>query len=144
MAELKITHKFVDLIPDELEDGVLFVSLEYATVAHRCCCGCGQEVVTPLSPTDWKLIFDGVSISLSPSIGNWSFACRSHYWIRSGKILWAEDWSEEKITFGRKTDKLEKNNFFGSEVESQTDCEDSAGPADSKSYWWSIKRLVGW
>jgi hypothetical protein len=36
---------------------------------------------SPLSPTDWKLTFDGVSVSLHPSDGNWSFPCRSHYRI---------------------------------------------------------------
>ena len=126
MAVLEITHKFVDLIPDELEPEVLYVSLDYATVAHLCFCGCGQEVVTPLSPTDWKLTFDGVSISLSPSIGNWSFPCRSHYWIRSGKIRWAESWSDEKIAGGRGMDKVEKDNFFGSGVESPMDREEFA------------------
>src|SRR5712692_8520000 len=27
-------------------------SMAYATVAHKCCCGYGKEVVTPLTPTD--------------------------------------------------------------------------------------------
>ena len=144
MAVRKIAHRFVDLIPDELEDGVLYVSLECATVAHLCSCGCGQEVFTPLSPTDWKLTFDGVSISLSPSIGNWSFPCRSHYWIRSGKIHWAENWSDEKISCGREVDKVEKDIFFGSEVESRTTSEELVAPENAKSYWRSLKRLVGW
>jgi len=38
--------------------------IEYATAVHKCACGCGKEVVTPLSPTDWKLIFDGKALSL--------------------------------------------------------------------------------
>ena len=80
--ELILRHEFVEFIPDKLADGVVYVSIPYATVAHKCCCGCGMEVVTPLSPTDWELIFDGESISLDPSIGNWSFDCKSHYWIR--------------------------------------------------------------
>lgn len=144
MAVLKITHKFVDLIPNELEQGVLYVSLEYATVAHLCCCGCRQEVVTPLSPTDWNLAFDGVSISLSPSIGNWSFPCRSHYWIRSGKIRWAENWSDEKISHGRQNDKAVKDDFFGSEVESQTVGEELVESASEQGCWESIKRIIGW
>ena len=144
MAVLTITHKFVDLIPDELEDGVLFVSLEFANVAHRCCCGCGQEVVTPLSPNDWKLIFDGVSISLSPSIGNWSFPCRSHYWIKSGKICWAENWSDEKISSGREMDRAEKDDFFASKVENQSAPEDFVEAVSSKNCWRSLKRFIGW
>jgi hypothetical protein len=38
---------------------------------------CGKEVVKPLSPTDWKLIFEGKFISLDLSIGNWSFALQA-------------------------------------------------------------------
>ena len=77
------------------------MSIPYATVVHKCCCGCGTEVVTPLSPTDWKLIFDGESISLDPSIGNWSFDCKSHYWISQSRVLWAERWSEKRIKLAR-------------------------------------------
>ena len=51
--------------------------------------GCGGRVVTPLSPDDWRLTYDGDTVSLWPSIGNWAFACQSHYWIRSDQIVWA-------------------------------------------------------
>jgi hypothetical protein len=84
--EMVLTHEFVEYIPNNLKDGTIYVSFAFATVAHKCCCGCGNEVITPLSPTDWKLIFDGKSISLEPSIGNWNFACRSHYWIIRNKV----------------------------------------------------------
>ena len=86
---MKLSHQFVEFIPDSLEQGVVYVSIPFATVVHLCCCGCGQEVVTPLSPTDWNITFDGVSISLSPSIGNWNFPCESHYFIRANTITWA-------------------------------------------------------
>jgi hypothetical protein len=36
-------------------------------------------------------------VSLDPSIGNWSFPCRSHYWIRNNKVRWAENWSQARI-----------------------------------------------
>ncbi|WP_443045096.1 DUF6527 family protein [Streptomyces sp. Go40/10] len=71
------------------------------TVVHLCCCGCGNKVVTPLSPTDWSLTFDGASISLSPSIGNWSYPCRSHYWIRGDTAQWAERWTSRQIEAAR-------------------------------------------
>jgi hypothetical protein len=41
---------FVKGVPRELEPGVLYVSMEYGTVVHSCCCGCGLEVVTPPHP----------------------------------------------------------------------------------------------
>src|SRR5438067_1869789 len=88
-----LEHRFVRNIPDKLEAGVLYVSMEYATAAHTCCCGCGEEVVTPFSPTDWHMWFDGETVSLWPSVGSWTLPCRSHYIINRGKVLGAGDWS---------------------------------------------------
>ena len=112
MAIKKITHKFVGAIPERTEEGVLYLAMDYATAVHKCACGCGREVVTPLSPTDWKMGYDGVSVSLSPSIGNWSFPCRSHYWIKHSNIRWAGDMSEEKIAAGRAHDRRAKGRYY--------------------------------
>ena len=90
----KLTHVFVKSVPEQLEDGVIYVSIEYATAIHKCCCGCGNQVVTPLSPRDWKLTFDGETISLQPSIGNWNFKCRSHYWITRNRVEWCAEWDK--------------------------------------------------
>ncbi|WP_318271273.1 hypothetical protein [Sphingobacterium cellulitidis] len=46
-----LQHKFVEFMPEKVEEGVLYVSIEYCTAIHKCVCGCGHEVVTPLSPT---------------------------------------------------------------------------------------------
>jgi hypothetical protein len=108
-----MTHRFVECVPDELEDGVLYVSIPFATVTHRCCCGCGQEVVTPLTPTDWSLTFDGESVSLTPSIGNWSFKCRSHYWIQKGNVILARTCTDREIDAGRSFDALAKDHHYG-------------------------------
>lgn len=91
----KLKHKFIEFIPEVLDEGILYVSIAHGTAVHRCCCGCGREVVTPLTPTDWKLIFDGETVSLHPSIGNWNFPCRSHYWITKNRIEWAPSWGQE-------------------------------------------------
>ncbi|MFM2318435.1 MAG: hypothetical protein RLZZ215_1056 [Pseudomonadota bacterium] len=104
----RLQHRFVNSFPDNPEAGVLYIALDFATMSHLCCCGCGQEVITPLSPNDWQMIFDGQSISLHPSIGNWSLPCRSHYFIQNGKIRWAGDWSDEQIRDGREKDLIAK------------------------------------
>jgi hypothetical protein len=93
---MKLAHKFVRVIPDTVEDGILYISIEYCTAIHKCCCGCGNEVVTPLSRKGWKLTFDGVTVSLYPSIGNWNFKCRSHYWIIESNVRSAEAWRKER------------------------------------------------
>jgi hypothetical protein len=107
-----MTHEFVEFIPDQLQEGVIYVSIPYGTVAHKCACGCGNEVITPLSPTDWKLTFDGESITLFPSIGNWNFDCRSHYWITNNDIEWSYQLSESEIREGRTLDKLNKTKYY--------------------------------
>ena len=32
-----LAHEFVNAIPNELEERTLYVSMDYATVAHKCC-----------------------------------------------------------------------------------------------------------
>lgn len=110
-----LSHEFVEFIPEQLQEGVLYVSTAYATATHRCFCGCGREVVTPLSPTDWKLTFDGETVSLSPSIGNWSFPCKSHYWIEANKVQWCGEMSRKAIDAGQVRDRQLKAAYFGDE-----------------------------
>jgi hypothetical protein len=108
----RLDHRFVNSIPRQLEPGVLYISIECATAIHTCCCGCGEEVVTPLTPTDWKLIFDGETVSLWPSIGNWSYACRSHYVIERNRVIEALPWSDRRVANARQWDKFAKANFY--------------------------------
>ena len=108
-----LSAEFVEFLPDQLSEGVLYISIPYATTAHACACGCKREVVAPLSSTDWRLIFDGETVSLEPSIGNWSFVCQSHYWIERNQILEAERWSAADIDRGRESDRLRKARRYG-------------------------------
>jgi len=108
----KLPHKFVEFIPEVIEDAVLYVSVHYGTAVHRCCCGCGREIVTPFTRSDWKMIFDGETISLSPSIGNWNSPCRSHYWIRHNRVEWAEDWTEGQIDVATEKQQKGKGDFY--------------------------------
>ena len=109
---MTIKHEFVDYVPETLAGGVVYVSLRFGTIVHLCACGCGNEVVTPLSPTDWELTYDGESISLFPSIGNWSLECRSHYWIVNSEIEWAARWSDDSIAAVRLRDQVDKAQFY--------------------------------
>lgn len=111
-TEIKLVHKFVEFIPEQIEERTLYISIEYCTAIHKCVCGCGNEVVTPLSPTDWELIFDGKTVSLSPSIGNWNFKCKSHYFITRNKIRYARRWKDREIEEGRKEDIDNKEKYF--------------------------------
>jgi Family of unknown function (DUF6527) len=107
-----IVPEFVEYVPEKLEPGKLYVSMKYATAAHLCACGCGREVTTPLSPTDWRLQFDGEAVTLEPSIGNWVFDCRSHYWIRANRIRWSGALSAQQISAIRQRDKALKDAYY--------------------------------
>lgn len=99
----RFEHRFVTNVPAQLEEGVLYVSIPYGTAIHLCACGCRREVVTPIQPTRWSMTFDGAAVWLRPSIGNWSFPCRSHYWIeRGGVVRWARTWSEVEVARARR------------------------------------------
>lgn len=136
MKQESFKHQFVEFIPEELQDGTLYISMRFATVAHLCACGCGTKVVTPLKPTDWKLTFDGKTITLDPSIGNWSFPCRSHYWIRNNRVRWAEDWSQSRIDANRAHDRWAKEKYFGvGEVVASAQQPQEQKPPEKASWW---------
>ncbi|MDP1756663.1 MAG: DUF6527 family protein [Pseudohongiella sp.] len=105
--QANLRHAYVEYIPDKLEPGVLYLSRKYQTASHLCCCGCGFKVVTPLNPAKWKVTDHGQTVSLFPSIGNWSFPCRSHYWIDHGRIQWAREMSKRQIAKVRRKDRLD-------------------------------------
>lgn len=112
MRHQTLEHRFVRNVPRELEPGVLYISMEYATAAHSCCCGCGDRVVTPFTPTDWKMIFDGESVSLHPSIGNWNQKCQSHYVIKRSRVVEAGPWSGKQIDVERHRDQQAKAAYY--------------------------------
>ena len=134
-----LTHKFVEYIPEKLEDNIVYVSVEYATAAHKCCCGCGNEVITPFSPTDWNITFNGESVSLHPSIGNWNFSCQSHYWIKNNAVIWAGRMSKNEINAGRLQDQILKGKYYYGEGsrERLTAAESHQGASTSKKGFWS-------
>lgn len=101
----RITPEFVDRIPRVLDDGVLYISEKFSTSAHNCCCGCGGKVVLPLKAGRWTLKNRAGRISLSPSVGNWSSACQSHYWIEDNGIRWSTTFTSSQIAANRAHDK---------------------------------------
>lgn len=104
--------EFVHYMPKELNQGVLYISMEYSLVMHLCACGCREKVATPLSPEDWKLYYDGEVISLSPSIGNWDFPCLSHYWIRRNNVIFVEKINDNNRNYKHVKKKDYHNSVF--------------------------------
>lgn len=113
----RFEHNFVDLMPPQLEEGIIYVSIPHSTAIHLCACGCGQEVVTPIASTEWTLLYHGDAVSLDPSIGNWSFHCQSHYWIDHNRVVSAPRWSRARIDAGRAMDTAQKKQRFQDQAE---------------------------
>lgn len=117
----------VHYIPNELADGRLYFSREYSIAVHRCACGCGNAVFTPVKKGEWALFENDGLPTLSPSIGSWNLPCRSHYFIRRGRVEWAADWSDDRVAAGRAA-------------------EDRRRSAVHHVSWWKrfIRRILNW
>jgi hypothetical protein len=83
---------FCEEIEKELEEGKLYISEKYKIAIHLCACGCKQKSVTPINkPNEWTLTKNENKVSLSPSIGNFSWEApnyHAHYVITDNKIEW--------------------------------------------------------
>ena len=108
----RLEHRFVKHIPERLEPGVLYVSMEYATAAHSCCCGCGEEVVTPFTPTDWKMTFDGETISLVAVDRQLDLALPLTLRDRPRAGPRGRPWSDAQIAAERRRDKAAKERYY--------------------------------
>lgn len=104
--------KFVHRIPAEIEEGILYICLDCDVIIHQCACGCGEKIVLPLAPEHWQLHYDG-EVTLSPSIGNYQYECKSHYFIRNSKVIWiTTETQNTKIKKKRRKKKLSLFNCF--------------------------------
>ena len=84
--ELQVVHR----VPEDLCPGVLYACFDCNVIAHLCACGCKEKVILPIDPDFWSVRYDGETVSLAPSIGNFQFPCKSHYWIKENKVIWAD------------------------------------------------------
>jgi hypothetical protein len=141
MSQGRVKHEFVEFIPQEVEPATVYISGTHATCVHLCLCGCGNKVVTPLAPTEWKLIFDGETISLSPSIGNWSFDCQSHYWIRESRVIWAPALSKEKVEANRVGDRRQKHRYYRELEDDATAVLPATGEEPHEQPGWLLRVL---
>ncbi|WP_369125146.1 DUF6527 family protein [Cryobacterium sp. 10S3] len=124
---------FVESFPPRLDPGVLYICLRFNTCGHLCCCGCGEEVITPLSPARWSFTYDGENVSMSPSIGSWALPCRSHYLITQGDIIWSRRFSPHQIEAARSGDRHALRN--------EDQQVPSVGPTRCRPWWrWLVRR----
>jgi hypothetical protein len=85
-----------DMLPKKLPRRNLVVARdgdEDWSVGLRCPCGCGQRLemmlLEEVKPR-WDLSVDSRGhLSLHPSV-RLREGCKSHFWVRSGKIIWCD------------------------------------------------------
>jgi hypothetical protein len=143
MKRDSLEPEFVEAVPTVLQEGKLYISIRYRTSVHLCACGCGNKVVTPIKPAKWHLTYDGATVSLSPSVGNWQFPCRSHYVIRHNKVDWARPWSDEQVRAGRERDALALRDYYARREQERT-ASAGAGIASRRGLISRIRRLRPW
>lgn len=89
---LQLTPEYVEFIPvpDEMKEGVLYVSLQYNCTNHLCACGCKNQTPLPVNmASGWSMIIaPNKAVTLSPSIGNYQLPCKSHYYIQENYVVW--------------------------------------------------------
>jgi ferredoxin len=97
IRKVEITPAYVEYMPpwEKMKQGVLYISKRGCIACHLCLCGCGEKVAMPLDEVitetekfatempegGWALTEKHNRVSLTPSIGNFDFPCRSHYII---------------------------------------------------------------
>lgn len=82
LKKVEIQPVYVEFIPEILEENKVYISEVYKCAIHNCLCVCGEKTVMPLYGNQWNLIKENNgTISFTPSIGNYQFACKSHYII---------------------------------------------------------------
>lgn len=91
----------VDSMPRDLEPNTLYYLERFGTASHLCACGCGAKIRTPIDVNEWSIVKTEQGPTLHPSVGNWQKECKSHYYIRKGKIVWCGAWTEKQIQEGR-------------------------------------------
>lgn len=146
---MKINHiraEFVEFVPEQIEEGVIYISERYGTAIHKCCCGCGKEVVTPLSPAEWSIQLTNNQISLWPSVGNWSFPCRSHYVIRRNRVLEAGAMTARQIRKVKARDSADKEVWIA-----EKNCQKAAAtrrpmtpPTKAQKIVGLVRRILDW
>lgn len=94
---LEVAHR----VPEVIDSGKLYVCFDCNVIVHLCACGCGEKVVLPIDPQCWSVTYNGEAVSLYPSIGNFQFSCKSHYWIKNNRVIWVPE-EKEKVPHSKK------------------------------------------
>jgi hypothetical protein len=144
MKTEQFTPKFVETFPCPMSPAVLYISVEYNSCGHLCACGCGEEVVAPLSPAQWSFTYDGATVSMRPSIGSWALPCRSHYVIDHNRVRWAKQYSDDAIALNRARDRAALDPGHARDPEAAPPATPHAAPGEPTGAAGPLTRFVDW
>ena len=51
-------------------------------------------------------------MSLSPSVGNWNYACQSHYWISRSQVIEAKKFDSRTIQAVQRRDRRDMDQYI--------------------------------
>lgn len=93
MKIFELRPEYHELIPEIIEEGILYISLKYGCAIHLCACGCKDKTVTAFKPEwkdGWTLTCVNDKVTLRPSIGNFAGEnpYHAHYYITENRIDW--------------------------------------------------------
>lgn len=85
-----------DILPDRLPPRDIVLTRDDGedwSIGMRCPCGCGETIelmVIEEAKPRWTVDLDNRGrVSLNPSVWRQT-GCRSHFWLRSGRIKWCD------------------------------------------------------
>lgn len=126
--------EYVGQLPDQLAEGVLYVCKEFELTAHKCCCGCGEDVYLKIGPAKWQLsTTSNGRITLYPSVGNWKYACKSHYWIEKNRVIDAGQMEEYEIEAVQRRDRRDRKRYIAKA---------NAKSEQERSVWGRIRSIA--
>jgi Family of unknown function (DUF6527) len=137
----QIQHRYVEFIPKDLDEGILYISTRFKTASHLCCCGCGSKVVTPLNPARWQLVDHHSTVSLSPSIGLGALPCRSHYWIRRSCVDWYPNMTDAQTDRAAQADRYASQVYTGERLPIPPSPKHTSIARTTIDRW---RQLIGW
>lgn len=89
------------------------------------------------------MAYNGETVSLHPSIGNWQLKCRSHYVIDRGRVIEAEPWTRSQVSAQQARDKRAKAAYFAAPVDqAEADAPVSLPANEARGVWVWLKRVL--
>jgi len=87
-----VTPVYTDTLPNVsiMDEGIIYISIEFGVTGHRCLCGCGELTILPINNVidgkdhGWKMTDKDGKLTFTPSVGNFQIPCKSHYIITNG------------------------------------------------------------